>query len=122
MARSRSESCSGAKRVAEHWSKLNFGQILCETVGDFHNFRVQVYLDELEHDAVSVELYAQPRNGEPPVRQPMSRGACCRIGRCFHLLGQVPSSRPAADYTPRIVPAFRDAQVPLEAKEILWQR
>jgi glycogen phosphorylase len=34
----------------------------------------------------------------------------------------VPSSRPAGDYTPRIVPAFSDAQVPLEAKEILWQR
>jgi hypothetical protein len=24
-------------------------------------------------DAVLVELYAQPRNGEPPVRQPMNR-------------------------------------------------
>ena len=45
--------------VAEHWSKLNFGHVTSQTVGDFHNFRVQVYLDELEPAAVLVELYAQ---------------------------------------------------------------
>ena len=74
------------KAVAEHWSKLNFGHVHCETVGDVHNFRVQVYLDELEPDAVRVELYAQPRNGEPPakaVNEP--RRLAGRIGRRFHL-------------------------------------
>jgi len=109
--------------LAEHWAKLNFGQTFCETVGDFHNFRVQVYLDELEHDAVCVELYAQPRNGEPPTIHPMTREEALAgsIG-AYTYSGQVSSSRPAADYTPRIVPAFRDAQVPLEAALILWQR
>ena len=33
--------------------------------------------------------------------------------------GQVPSNRPPSDYTPRIVPAFRDVAVPLEASQIL---
>ena len=109
--------------LAEHWAKLNFGQTHCETVGDFHNFRVQVYLDELEHDAVRVELYAQPRNGEPPVRQPMTREeALAGSISGFIYTGQVPSSRPSGDYTPRIVPAFRDVQVPLEADQILWER
>ncbi len=109
--------------VAEHWSKLNFGQVNSETNGDFHNFRAQVYLDELEPDAVLVELYAQPRNGEPPVRQPMTRGDVL-VGSVsgFIYTAQVPSSRPADDYTPRILPAFRDVHVPLEAKQILWQR
>ena len=109
--------------LAEHWAKLNFGQTHCETVGDFHNFRVQVYLEELEHDAVRVELYAQPRNGEPPVRQPMTREeALAGSISGFIYTGQVPSSRPSGDYTPRIVPAFRDVQVPLEADQILWER
>jgi glycogen phosphorylase len=109
--------------LAEHWAKLNFGKTFCETVGDLHNFRVHVYLDELEHDAVRVELYAQPRNGQPPTIQPMTREEALAgsIGG-FIYAGQVPSSRPAADYTPRIVPAFRDVQVPLEAAQILWQR
>lgn len=34
----------------------------------------------------------------------------------------VPASRPAADYTPRLIPHHPDAFVPLEAPEILWQR
>jgi glycogen phosphorylase len=34
----------------------------------------------------------------------------------------VPASRPATDYTPRLVPYHPDARVPLEANEILWQR
>jgi glycogen phosphorylase len=109
--------------VAEHWPKLHFGQVFSETIGDVHNFRVQVYLDEVEPDAVRVELYAQPRNGESPVRHPMDR--CDRLVgsvNAFVYAAEVPSSRPAHDYTPRIVPAFGDVQIPLEAKEILWQR
>jgi starch phosphorylase len=109
--------------VAVHWSKLNFGHVNSETNGDFHNFRAQVYLDELESDAVLVELYAQARNGEPPVRHPMTRGDVL-VGSVsgFIYTAQVPSSRPADDYTPRIFPAFRDVSIPLEAKQILWQR
>jgi glycogen phosphorylase len=109
--------------LANHWSKLNFGQVHAETIGDVHSFRVQVYLDELEPGAVRVELYAQPRNGEPPVRQPMNRGdALVGAVNAFIYTAEVPSSRPMNDYTPRIVPAFADAQVPLEANQILWQR
>jgi len=35
---------------------------------------------------------------------------------------QVPTSRPATDYTVRVVPYHPDAIVPLEAAQILWQR
>jgi starch phosphorylase len=109
--------------LAEHWPKLNFGRIYSETFGDVHNFHAQVYLDELGPDAVLVELYAQPRNGEPPIRQPMARGnALVGSVNAFVYTAQVPSSRPADDYTPRIVPAFGEVHVPLEAKQILWQR
>jgi len=34
----------------------------------------------------------------------------------------VPASRSAGDYTPRLVPDHREAKVPLEAGQILWQR
>ena len=109
--------------VAEHWSRIHFGQVRSETIGDLHNFRVQVYLDELEPDAVLVELYAQPRNGEPPVRHPMNRGDSL-VGsvNAFTYTAEVPSSRPIDDYTPRIVPRFNDLLVPLETNQILWQR
>jgi starch phosphorylase len=111
------------KAIAQHWSKLNFGQVNSETVGDFHNFSVQVYLDEMEPDAVLVELYSQARNGEPPLKQPMTRGEAL-VGSVggFLYRAQVPSNRPSGDYTARLVPAFSDVRIPLEAKEILWQR
>jgi starch phosphorylase len=35
---------------------------------------------------------------------------------------QVPATRPAADYTARIIPQFAGAAVPLEAQHIIWQK
>jgi starch phosphorylase len=35
---------------------------------------------------------------------------------------QVAATRPASDYTPRVVPHHANASVPLEAEQILWQR
>jgi len=34
----------------------------------------------------------------------------------------VPATRPAADFTPRLVPFKDGVFVPLEASQILWQR
>jgi len=34
----------------------------------------------------------------------------------------VPATRPAMDYTARIIPQQDDVVVPLEANRILWQR
>jgi glycogen phosphorylase len=109
--------------VAQHWRQVNFGPVQIETNGDFHHFRVQVYMGELEADAVQVELYAEPSNGGPPIRQPMNRGdSLIGILGGYAFNAQVPSSRPAKDFTPRIVPRKQDASVPLEVPQILWQR
>jgi starch phosphorylase len=40
----------------------------------------------------------------------------------FIYLAQVSASRPASDYTARIIPHHPNASVPLEARQILWQR
>jgi glycogen phosphorylase len=109
--------------VAQHWSRVNFGPIQIETIGDFHHFRAQVYLGELPADAVQIELYAEASNGGPPTRHPMTRGeALIGILGGFAFNAQVSASRPAEDYTARIVPRKEDASVPLEAPQILWQR
>jgi glycogen phosphorylase len=34
-------SSQQTESVAQHWSKLSFGQVNVETVGDFHNFRIR---------------------------------------------------------------------------------
>ncbi len=36
--------------------------------------------------------------------------------------GDVPATRPATDYTARLIPHREGVAVPLEAAQILWQR
>ena len=74
--------------VAEHWSKLKFGQVNCETAGDFHNFRVQVYLGRtgIRRGARrTVRASPQWRASRETADDPR-RGAG-RIGQRFHLYG-----------------------------------
>jgi starch phosphorylase len=72
---------------------------------------------------VEVEIFAEPTDGGDPVRQPMApRRKPDGPGHGYEYSARVPASRPAADYTPRLVPRHPDAVVPLEAPEILWQR
>ena len=109
--------------IAENWAKLNFGSVRVETNGDFHEFRVQIYLGELKPNAVSLELYAGAQDSTPAFHQPMTPvEPLIGIVGGFVYAAQVPSSRPSGDYTPRIIPAIEDTSVPLEEPRILWQR
>ena len=110
-----------SREVELHWSSIRFGSLTVENEGGQFSFTVQVYLDELDPDAVSVELYAENKDGV--FRQEMDRGQPL-VGSLHGYLyaARVPADRPATDYTPRVVPSRPGAAVPLEASQILWQR
>ncbi len=90
-----------------------------------HDFEVEVDLDGLDPQFVRVELYA---DGDAPVRQPMAQIAL--TDRKSNLAGPhwalyratVATTRPASDFTARIVPDLAGVAVPLELNLILWQR
>ncbi len=109
--------------LAQHWDALRFGPVKAEAQDGGLAFEAQVYLDDLNPDSVLVELYAEGRNGEEAIRLPMERGPEL-VGsvRGYLYTARVAADRPAADYTPRIIPSHPGAFVPLEADEILWQR
>jgi len=109
--------------LKRHWPALRFRDFQVETVDGIHNFRVQVYLDELNPDTVDVELYAPPRNSTEAARCRLVRGEPL-VGavKAWPYAGQVKADRPASDYTVRIIPRHPEAAIPLEAAEILWQR
>jgi len=111
------------RALAQHWMHLRFGGIKTETVDGSYAFEVQVYVDELDPEAVRVELFADSKDGGEPVRQVMTRGQQL-VGSASGYLytARVPAGRPATDYTPRIVPYRAGALVPLEAPQILWGR
>jgi starch phosphorylase len=103
------------------WSAIRFGDARAETKDALHTFEVHVYLDDIPPDAVCVELYADGHDGAAPFRLEMVR-ARELFGSTggFVYEGAAPAERPAADYTPRIVPRHEGAAVPLEAPQILW--
>jgi starch phosphorylase len=109
--------------VSKHQSTLRFGSAVLEQQGEQYFFQVQVYLGELDPDAVKVELYAEGPNGGAPIRQPMRRDErLAGSENGFMYIAKVRASRPAADYTPRLIPQHIGACVPLEANFILWHR
>jgi len=109
------------RELAEHWPKLRFGSVTVDSHSDPYVFQVQVYLDEIDPDAVRVEIYAEGRNGAEPIREVMHRREQL-VGSAngFLYFASVPATRPATDYTPRVVPYKEGASVPLEAPFILW--
>lgn len=81
------------------------------------SFEVQVYLNELPEEAVTVELYADPLEGGRAVCQPLQRGSLLDgTTHAYIHHGTV------ADNRPRIAPAHGGALLPLEADFILWYR
>jgi glycogen phosphorylase len=94
-----------------------------EKDGTHQAFEVRLSVHELDPEAVCVELYANPVNGERPIRQAMTR-----VGRTEGANGpwvyraRMPATRPAADYTVRVVPHHDGVAVPLETNRVMWQR
>jgi glycogen phosphorylase len=111
------------RKLEQKWAGLRFGQVKIETAGPNHAFEVQAFLDEIDPDAVRLELYADVGNDSPAVRQEMTRVREL-VGSVngYVYAASVPATRPAGDYTPRVVPNLPLAAVPLEANQILWQR
>lgn len=108
------------RHVEEHWPRLRFGSLTVTSDAQHHSFAVQVWLDELNPDAVQVELFA---DGDPPVRHEMLRGEeSIGSGNAYVWTATIPRARSANDFTPRIIPGRPATSVPLESQRILWYR
>lgn len=127
--RAADKGAAGAQVVAwQHalergWANLRLGEATIAKNGDQHVFEVQVYLNGLDPDAVRVELYAEGVNSGDPVRKEMTRGPKLVGAENGYVYGaEVPATRPATDYTARVMPHRSGIAVPLEVAHILWQR
>jgi glycogen phosphorylase len=109
--------------LEQKWAKLHFGEVQAATDAERHVFEVEVYLNDLDPNAVRVELYADGINGGVPVRQEMKRGlqlAGAPGGYVYS--AAVSAARPPSDYTARLMPHHDGAAIPLEDARILWQK
>jgi starch phosphorylase len=106
--------------LEQKWSALHFGEMKLENRGEQHVFEIAVSINDLDPQAVRVEVYADGVMGSAPVRQEMKRirGA----SGSYVYSAAVSASRPPSDYTARVIPHYDGVAVPLEVGPILWQR
>jgi starch phosphorylase len=109
------------RSVKEKWPRLHFGQVKVETHDGHHVFEVELIMNDLDPEAVTVELYAEgaeDSSGREMERDRTPSGNA--LGEIYR--SSVPAARPATDYTARVIPHFAGVAVPLEVNNILWQR
>ncbi len=110
------------RSLEQKWHMLRFGEVKVETRGEQHVFEAQVFLNDIDPNAVQVQLYADGVEGGAPVKQEMKRSAKTGTAGLFLYIAAVSAARPSTDYTPRIIPHRDGVAIPQEAAQILWQR
>jgi starch phosphorylase len=109
------------KTLVEGWGGIEFDELRIETHEGKHHFKVQVDLGRVHPDAVCVELYADVPDGDPFRQIMVHTDKLLKSERSYLYTAEVPATRPASDFTPRIIPKFPGVAVPLEMNLILWQ-
>jgi starch phosphorylase len=111
------------QRLEHEWGKIALGAVSVVTRDGQHGFEVAVRFDDLDPDAVLVQLYAVGVASGAPERHEMKRVRRETPPSGGYVYGaNVPATRPAADYTARVLPHFEGVAIPLEDSRILWQR
>ncbi|HZP88619.1 MAG TPA: alpha-glucan family phosphorylase, partial [Burkholderiales bacterium] len=109
--------------LRRQWPTLQFGAARVGTDNGQHLLEVKITLGELDPDAVRVEFYASARDGG--VASIVEAGRLPQpvdAPNVYVYSARVPATRPASDYTARVIPHRPGVAVPLEAARILWQR
>jgi starch phosphorylase len=110
------------QEIERHWSAVRFVSVRINTHDGQHFFQVGVAPGTLTPDHIRVDLYADSSHGQGVTCQVMNlSGPDADTPGAFTYSAQVSATRPASDYTARIVPCRLNALVPLEASQILWQ-
>ena len=83
------------QKLAREWSGVSFGAAKVETGNGSARIEIAVHLGRLDPDAVRVELFANGRNGDAPVRKAMDRGVRLPDNGFLYTAG-VEANRPPA--------------------------
>jgi len=109
--------------LESHWNEIRVGKSDFATRQGAIDFKVSVDLGRVPPDAVRVELFADTPGDEPPFLRPMEPvkdAPTSPNGLLF--AATVVTSRPASDFTVRVVPDRRGVRVPAEMALIHWGR
>jgi starch phosphorylase len=110
------------RQLDQAWTSLHFGDVKVETRDHQHTIEVEVYFNDLDPDAVQVELFADEVNGGPERHEMKHVHQSASASGVDLYRATVPAIRPADHYTARLIPHGEGVAIPLECAHILWQR
>src|SRR5699024_7219357 len=117
------------KRIADinsklraKWSGVHFVEEEVERVENGYAFKIDLFLNGMDPGSISVELFADGQNGSLPEKIKMQPVSAPGNENKYLYEATVPTTRPADDYTIRLVPAYENISGPLEDNLVLWQR
>jgi starch phosphorylase len=107
--------------LMQFWHELRFGSLDVQRQDDSYVVTVTVYLNGIDSKAIQVQLYADPLEGaEPEIHVMEIADAIPGTANGYIYRVHIPARRPVEHYTPRVIPYFDGAVVPLEITQILW--
>ena len=110
------------RNISQHWGEVRFGPLKVEGRDGELAFEVEVYLAGLDPSDVRVELYAESRDGDAPFHREMQRTQQSPAGpKAYLYAAKMPATRPAGDFTPRVMP-YHPIAMGLELNRIIWQK
>jgi starch phosphorylase len=110
-----------ARAVTEGWSGVRLARLEITPVAGHWDLKLEVYLGDLDRDAVRLDVYAEGGADEPECLIPMQHLDVLSGVINGHIYQCVaPADRPAEHYTPRAAPHHDQALVPVEENRILW--
>jgi starch phosphorylase len=101
------------------WNGIHFNEVEVHKINGGYTFSGNIFLNGMDTDKILVELYADGENTDESERISMQLQSSTCSGKLYK--AEVHTTRPATDYTIRIIPNYENISVPLENNLILWQ-
>ena len=112
-----------SQHLRQNWAGIRFGEITETESSGSLTVSVPVSLGDIRPGDVRVELYASPENAHEAVVKPMTAvEPISGQTNAFIYRLTVQTTRPAAHFTPRVVPFHPEVRIPIELPLIAWQR
>ncbi len=106
--------------LAKNWNSIRFGDVNSRTEGDQHIFEAQVYVSDVDTNSIRVELFAEDLKDGTPEKHEMKYIRKLPYAARGHVYGiQLDATRPASEYTVRLIPKHPGVSVPLETTQIM---
>ncbi|WP_339627859.1 alpha-glucan family phosphorylase [uncultured Maribacter sp.] len=102
------------------WDGIRFGEVSIDYVEGGFQYNISVSLKNINPDTILIQLFADGLNGGIPEILKMERDSEPKEeAHRYH--AHITTSRPASDYTVRIISDYEGISVPLEDNLIRWQ-